>query len=541
MASDIGQYLSRSDISACIRVSRTCEALFTPVLWRDLSLEDLEVDSKVLPPGVVWRAQLVRHLSLTVDTLIYGLDSTQSKLLKECSNVEHFTIEPSDPLLGNTGKLFKQELWVPLTKFLKSNPRIRRVDLRNVMCRYSNDFLQALAELPELEHFQADAISMEGHQLAKILRLLPAHPTDNLKIDATRKPLKTVRLTLFSLVDQVGLRSFDPKTTLSGLTHLALNDIVKLDWEEQRDLIRRCPNLVSLDWFHNDRTLKHGEFRVAEFCSKILTSLPHLKEIGLYSIFEAPSGAIISTLFDRHFPRLLKALPPNMERFKVPDSGLAFEGFQELKTRPFFTTIRELDFDDCNLFTGEMALECLQQCSGLTKFTVRWIAADVMMKTRATATGSKPWACRNLTYLQGRFIGMLPFVPARAGASQTAKNKYKESLQQHQLVFEKLGALTHLEHLDIGVTNLEPGFCEYDANPSSCDLRLSLTTGLDLLSDLKKLRYLHIEGLAQQLTQADADWIVKNWPLLEDVIGQLHPDLSTHFDLLDKVAGKWLK
>ncbi|KAG0016110.1 hypothetical protein BGZ81_011377, partial [Podila clonocystis] len=334
------------------------------------------------------------------------------------------------------------------------------------MCRYSNDFLQALAELPELEHFQADAISMDSHQLAKILQLLPVHPSENLKIDATRKPLKKVRLMLFTLMDQVGLRSFDPKTMLSGLTHLTLNDIVKLDWEEQHDLIRRCPNLVSLDWFHNDQTLKHGKFRMAEFCSKILTSLPHLKEIGLYSIFKAPSGAIISTIFDHQFPRLLKALPPNMERFKVPDSGFGFEGFEELKTRPFFTTIRELDFDDCNLFTGEMALECLQQCSGLTKFTVRCITADVMLKTWAAATGSKPWACRNLTYLQDRSIGMLPLVPARAGSSQTAKNKYKESLQQHQLVFEKLGTLTHMEHLDIGVTNPEPGFYEYDANLS---------------------------------------------------------------------------
>ncbi|KAG0335430.1 hypothetical protein BG000_007521 [Podila horticola] len=539
MASDIGQYLSRNDIAACIRVSRTCEALFTPVLWQDLSLEDLEVDSKAMAPGVVWHAQLVRHLTLSVDTLIYGLDSTQTKLLKECSNVERFTIEPSDPLLGNIGKQFKQELWVPLTKFLKSNPRIRRVDLGNVMCRYSNDFLQALAELPELVHFKADAISMEGHQLAKILRLLPAFPSDSVQINATRKPLKTVRLTLFRLMDQVGLRSFGPKSTLSGLTHLALNDIVSLDWEEQRDLIRRCPNLVSLDWFHNDRTLKHGEFRVSEFCSKILTSLPHLKEIGLYSIFEAPSGAIVSTLFDRHFPRLLKALPPNMVRFKVPDSGFAYEGFQELKTRPFFTTIRELDFDDCKLFTGEMALECLQMCSGLVKFTARRIAADVMMKTRTTAAGSRPWACRNLTYLQGRFTGMLPLVTARAGASQTAKNKYKESLQQHQLVFEKLGALTQLEHLDIGVTDPDPGFYEYDANPSSHGLRLTLTTRLDLLSGLKKLRHLRVEGLAQQMTHADAEWIVKNWPLLEDVIGLLHPDLSTHFDLLDTVVGKW--
>ncbi|KAF9320425.1 hypothetical protein BG003_006218 [Podila horticola] len=212
----------------------------------------------------------------------------------------------------------------------------------------------------------------------------------------------------------------------------------------------------------------------------------------------------------------------------------------------YATTLRELNMRNCTLFTGVMALNCLEACTGLVKFVVREIAADELVKRAGVDEDTnKRWlCCGQLRHLEARFSGMVSVRIPGDGADKAAHDRFQRALRQHMFVFERLAELTVLEELWVEL----PGRAdEWRAEleevgirrrRSRGELMFNLMTGLECLQGLKRLRTLGVRGLRQKVTVQDAIWMRGNWPSLKKIEGMLVPCRDRHRVLVKIATGK---
>ncbi|KAF9322545.1 hypothetical protein BG006_002307 [Podila minutissima] len=88
-------------------------------------------------------------------------------------------------------------------------------------------------------------------------------------------------------------------------------------------------------------------------------------------------------------------------------------------------------------------------------------------------------------------------------------------------VYKQLGLLTQLKELKLGASTIPYGAPEYGATIEEKkkiarwdvglldSLELTLDTGLQLLSQLKRLEYLDVKGMNHRMTEHDMDWLLK--------------------------------
>ncbi|KAF9333338.1 hypothetical protein BG006_003753 [Podila minutissima] len=220
-----------------------------------------------------------------------------------------------------------------------------------------------------------------------------------------------------------------------------------------------------------------------------------------------------------------------MPRAVLPTKGRAV-AFHPL----YATTLRELDASNCMLFTGGMALDCLETCAGLVKFVARAIDAnEIVERAGVDEDTSTPWPCRGrLRYLEARFSGMVSVRRPAEGSAQEAHTRFQHALRQHMCVFERLGELTQLEELRVGCPRrlgnrrVQSDRAKEKRRYSRSELMFTLITGLGCLDGLKRLRTLGVRGLGQEATLQDALWMRDNWPALEKVEGRMHPQMFLH-------------
>lgn len=94
-------------------------------------------------------------------------------------------------------------------------------------------------------------------------------------------------------------------------------------------------------------------------------------------------------------------------------------------------------------------MECLESCSGLTKFVVVESSAVDIAKS-AKKQGSKKCTCHNMECLKAHITQLGSVDPPHANASQKLQDLYKKSLQLHKTVLGQLSVMTRLTQLDMG-------------------------------------------------------------------------------------------
>ncbi|KAK3810946.1 MAG: hypothetical protein J3Q66DRAFT_443227 [Benniella sp.] len=93
-------------------------------------------------------------------------------------------------------------------------------------------------------------------------------------------------------------------------------------------------------------------------------------------------------------------------------------------------------------------------------------------------------------------------------------------------VYDRLARFTNLEMLSLRVKFMN------DAAPNC--LEMSLESGLDKLSGLKKLKVLDVSGMETKIGEPEAQWMTEQWPKLHTIHGSPRRDG-------EKVAWDWLK
>lgn len=552
MALPISQYLTRKEVIQCMCVSREWESLFTPCLWSDVSLEEVVPSlntsrrtntSQITQQKslILGHGHLIRRLSISTSTLSGRLDKAAAYALKECRNIEILRLNQLDK--GRTTRPRNKNnafVWSVMRDLVLANRRLHRIDMGFMGTSFSPGFLPAVARLPMLHTFEATMGTINCAELHMLLRLPEA--------TGAEPGLHTLTLTFANLLQTAKLVGTGAYGQYPALTHLTLRAITAADWNQQCALICRFPNLVYIDWVYSGADTEPAGNISRDLAKRVFVKCPRIKTFvfSYGAEISLEGGSYVSRMLDHEMVAIVQALPKDLEVLRLDNTSFGHLSFCTLRTRPFYATmLRELRLDN-TFVTGVMALDCLETCAGLTKFVAPSIAADELMKRAGMDDKTKPWPCRRqLQYLHAHFSGMIPVRPPCPHATPTDHEKHRTALRQHKIVFSKLAELTWLDKLWLGV----PGRLEwYDGeesddevtirmNDAEGEVMLNLTTGLDTLASLKRLRTLVIIGLGQKITMGDVQWMREHWPFLTEIYGKMHPSMKQHRKLFKAATG----
>ncbi|KAG0028722.1 hypothetical protein BGZ82_008270 [Podila clonocystis] len=411
-ASLITQYLTPKDIIACIYVCREWEALFTPCLWSDTSLEatvrSCSSAHRHPAPPALWHGLTIRRFSVNKSALRSKIDKNVVSVLSECRKIEELLIDNSDD--GNSkhdsiipyDDTSEARVWNALCELVLVNPNIQRVHLDSLNC-YVPALMMALTFLPDLRYFQASLTKVDCSDLHEMFLRLDA------KEAGTCDPESGLHLTLLftTVLEPWQLLGSGPNGTYQCVTHLYLLSIAGLDWDQHCTLICRLPNLVFLDCAYSKADQEPAVHAATDVATKVHIRCPRIKRLIFFYGTNFPGGydgcRFESRMSDKDLALVIQALSADLERLLLYNTTFGKRAFWALKRLVHFT--------------GVMALECLESCSALVRFVAPSISVDEILKRVGKGdNGTKPWACRKLCYLKARFSGVLSVHPPSSRA-----------------------------------------------------------------------------------------------------------------------------
>ncbi|KAI9238953.1 MAG: hypothetical protein BYD32DRAFT_412398 [Podila humilis] len=556
MASLIAEYLTRKDIVACICVCREWEALFTPYLWSDMSLRTIlpcHHDHPERPkPSFLFHSQSVRRLTIHRSSSRFSTREVISTL-DECRKIEELILLAPDSLNDFRPREDTVHslchLWIFL---ITGNINLRRISIGHMFGLPLKRILWSASLLPDLEHFKLGCMAIDGIELHQLFLRPHADLKSGGKGPIAGPGVHSLQLEYTHFLGPDALVG-NAEGFYPCLTRLNLTAVSGLDWNQQCTLIGRFSNLIYLYWLYTNADTHPARHADTDVVTKVLAQCLRIKSlVFLYAanIRGEGNANLVCRMSDKEHVPIIQALPVDLKVLSLALSTFGKFSFRALRARPFFaTTLQELDMLDCPSFTGVMALDCLESCSGLVKFVAMAIAADELLKRTGNDDKSKPWACQKLTYLNAPFRNMFLYrTRPSLEAKKAEQERYRNVLRQHMIIFSKLAELTWLEHLWLGRPG-RPLINEQDNSEVSLDestekvdtskgeLMLTLATGLGALASLRRLRSLGLIGLKQKMTMEDAQWMKENWRILEEIRGKMHPSLAQHRKLFEVATG----
>lgn len=323
------------------------------------------------------------------------------------------------------------------------------------------------------------------------------------RMDPTDNPSMQAFWRACSRFEELELIGFDILTTndlpvtpfprLKRLTH-QLNPYYRdsIGQEGQLAWIMCCPNLTALEW----RT-GNSRFPSRQLVEAIRQNTwPNLESFQL-------TGA---NLEEDKSSLIVQHLPP-LHVFRLSSRTLSKLSFNQLQQR-HFATLRILDLNGCALITSEMVLSVLSGCPLLEDLSAPYFTARDL---RQREPARRAWICFGLRRLKVYII------------------RDREHPHADQLVFEQLSKLVQLEQLELGDDPLRDLNVVLAQNlRSQGALQLRLDSGLDRLAGLKSLFAVEFHGTAQTMRVQEMEWMMENWPELEEVSGKLSRNSQTH-------------
>ncbi|KAF9131570.1 hypothetical protein BGW39_001619 [Mortierella sp. 14UC] len=114
-------------------------------------------------------------------------------------------------------------------------------------------------------------------------------------------------------------------------------------------------------------------------------------------------------------------------------------------------------------------------------------------------------------------------------------SKSNKSSKSNEQAFEALSRLMNLEYMDFALkyTSVSDIDKHLPKEYRYMCLQWRLDSGLERLSTLKKVRNLGFASTEQEMMEEDLEWMLDNWPLLEEVKGEFSGDAGYHNVLVD--------
>ncbi|KAF9202255.1 hypothetical protein BGZ49_007563 [Haplosporangium sp. Z 27] len=174
-----------------------------------------------------------------------------------------------------------------------------------------------------------------------------------------------------------------------------------------------------------------------------------------------------------------------------------------------------LNVMECHAITSPHNIQILTTFPNLIEFRGTSIKAqdilgaseDDVAATDLSQIKPPEWICKNLRRFRGFICGLR-----------------KKPSHWNRLVLEQLAKLERLEKLDISPSGSEVYKTPLGNGGSVDSLDIRLAGGMDVLSSLRQLRELMCFQVEMKMDLKDVEWVVKNWPNLKKIQGDVHFD-----------------
>ncbi|KAF9559197.1 hypothetical protein EC968_006676 [Mortierella alpina] len=350
----IGHFLSRKDICACIRVSRTFHAAFITVLWEHVVLEQ---NSVLLKSVAAVKAHSPHIQSLTLRS---GVPSEFYQLRYE--NLTSLTVDPRYVQKSSNPSSVAHEQ----TQLVQLNPTIKALALKHLFLPLSKAFWDAVGtwETPQSLHMSEIKIAPEASD--SFWRACSRF--QDLEIDQVGVQLFTKRIDFeFPRIKSLTLEDGYPSNVFLGL-------------ESHMELLCLVPGLLRLDWKVLWSNLELEGFQQLLHRKDVM--FPKLRSLCIYGAFFTDEK--IASILE-HAPVLTRFSDNSMRAGSLTFSRLKNDHFGALDT---------LSVIGCASFTSPVVLEVLSSCPKLRVFTATYISVTDIVQS------PQPWVCSRLERLE---------------------------------------------------------------------------------------------------------------------------------------------
>ncbi|KAF9538297.1 hypothetical protein EC957_006946 [Mortierella hygrophila] len=555
--------INLKDYVSCVRVNKEWYTLFTPLLWRDIRVVDETINERFKTiearRALVRNAQHLRTVETTDPALVYCLGSCMPPTI----NLQSLTIRfKNHPVSTVTELVISDNIVLKPGQFTGDETRetmdIRRCAEEVIRLVHNNSDLQYLSldvgcfrYKDGKEGFPDLVVTIPTAKLEKLeLSFLQSIPFDRdiNSINDVELDMKQYHLTkhapflaLKEVVITGGSQNFIDPNPLFFLI--------------------RCPNMETLRLHRlDDKALQTIPLFVGLACHK-LVNLEWRK-----SVYDDEDVIV----------RLIRLTKLGWKELRLPDMPMfgtdALEAVMEHAETLEVFRFESSDVDEIqeNAFLDLLcSARNLRRLEGIVDRQRKRFTTEVMVHAQAAylehfnGGRDRSWVLGpSMKHLQLRIEGVpRPDVVCRLNGSELMfqQTGLDPTLRfdVQRWIYAQLGRMTGLEVLILGLQDLSIGTMKFAGVDSSMDLvameeaallhgirmfnyqslEFSLESGLSLLAGLKELRVLDVRSTAHYIGIAELEWMQRNWPKLETIIG-LESDRRWSVHHADGLAAK---
>ncbi|KAG0245160.1 hypothetical protein B0O80DRAFT_531471 [Mortierella sp. GBAus27b] len=262
-------------------------------------------------------------------------------------------------------------------------------------------------------------------------------------------------------------------------------------------IIRKCPQLKILEWDYSGRISK----RVSDVFDVFKTSCPFVESLNIRGIMMT-DGDVSQILDSCH---------------RITNTSFVQCAFGEMAFRSLtrhFTSLQDVTLTYSGM-TSKMTQAILSNCPSLVG--IYGVILDVKDIIDGIEDHSGGWSCTDLEKLNVYICGL--------------KGK---PLEWHHKVFQQISRMQKLKEIGLNGAGLLTITLDESHKSEPCDgLAFRVEAGLDLLSSLKEMEKLTINGTGQLLEEQDVRWMAREWPSLAMVSGKMKDNSEAHQVLLE--------
>ncbi|KAG0245161.1 hypothetical protein B0O80DRAFT_136208 [Mortierella sp. GBAus27b] len=261
------------------------------------------------------------------------------------------------------------------------------------------------------------------------------------------------------------------------------------EFEDQVEIIRKCPQLKSLRWIYAGKSSS----QVSDVCNLFKTSCPFVESLNIRGITFADGDA--SQILDGCH---------RITHFTLHHCTFGKSAFRSLARH--FTYLQDLTLYKCGGVPSKMTQAILTHCPNLTRISGGSLNAQDIIDGMEDHSGG--WICTNLERIDIYIYGF-----------------GDKPLEWHRKVFQQLSRMQKLNTIGLYGTGQHDG------------LAFRVEAGLNLLSNLKGMKHLTIPKSEHQLEEQDVRWMIKEWPNIDTVEGEMNDHRETQ-QLLFKILNE---
>lgn len=508
----IASFLSKKTLFQCLLVSHAWHRAFLPNLWKDVLLQEGDSEQPQILDSLMQHAHFVQELSIDGDGTLSEcrvLALNFPRLQKFCPRI-HFTC--TDEMVDAIKDLVRRQGPLLKTIFLSSDQ-------------------QWLSETPDRSPWNTIITGCKGHrQLRSLSMFHVAISVEDLDHGAKDllKELDTLALH-FTVLYRSTFDSTLPVWEISGskvrdLTLVACEHEFPSDHNlTEYRLLLDCQEIRSLTW---ERYLRDEMVPMAKDLQR--GCWPFLENLDFRSL-DIRDGDLSEILWSMGRP--LRALNANGTGFGPLCSHallnqLEGEGTNGVDrgSKRHAVGLRYLILQACPAVTGSHIQAFLCSFPKLEQLSAR------LLKEEDVLADPRPWICTEIKKLELHFA-LVALDWHTGNYPSEAIAKATRARARTTVFWDRLKELTRLEEFSSGnhlcatrdKNNLIKGgdeqlFPSLQFRLEDDGINSHPGEGLDRLQSWRGLRTLRLMEPAQRVSLLDAEWMVKHWPVLNEVL-----------------------